>query len=131
MLRLQPSARPQKGGYHSKLRKHHRDESINGTLDDMDIPAECPGHLLAGIDTTSDTLMFLVFSLPRTEGRVFQKILIDEVQITLKESPTSDGTPTVEANDQLDYPSAVIKETLRLFAHTSNNNYNRWLYHSS
>jgi len=32
-------------------------------MDDLDVASECADYLLAGIDTTSDTLMFLIWSL--------------------------------------------------------------------
>jgi len=32
-------------------------------MDDLDVASECADHLLAGIDTTSNTLMLLIWSL--------------------------------------------------------------------
>lgn len=90
-------------------------EKYNG-MDDLDIAAECADHLLAGIDTTSDTLMFLIWSLSRPGHEEFQKKVIDEVQKMLLESLNSIGIPRAEASDKLAYVDAVIKETLRLYA---------------
>ncbi|OKL61118.1 hypothetical protein UA08_03098 [Talaromyces atroroseus] len=99
----------------SKLWRHHMTQK-NGGIDDLDIASECADHLLAGIDTTSDTLMFLIWSLSRREHRDFQKRLIQEVRDMSTESINSDGVPMVDKTDNLPYVDAVIKETLRLFA---------------
>ncbi|KXT12378.1 hypothetical protein AC579_1721 [Pseudocercospora musae] len=69
----------------------------NAKLSDLEIASECADHFLAGIDTTSDTLMFLIWALSRPENEAY-------------------GTPMVEAADRLPYLDAVIKETLRLYA---------------
>ena len=55
-----------------KLWKHHCSRQTSGGLDDVDIVSECADHLLAGIDTTSDTLMFLIWSLSWPENSKFQ-----------------------------------------------------------
>ncbi|KAI5358567.1 Putative cytochrome P450 [Septoria linicola] len=41
--------------------------SSRGSLDSLDIASECADHLLAGIDTTSDSLMFLIWALSRDQ----------------------------------------------------------------
>ncbi|KAJ5836014.1 cytochrome P450, partial [Penicillium robsamsonii] len=99
----------------SKLWKHHLSQKEGG-LDDFDIASECADHLDGGIDTTSDTLMFAIWSLSRPEHRKFQKRLIDEVQSLSENDLNADGVPRAEVTDKLEYVSAVIKETLRLFA---------------
>ena len=99
----------------AKLWNHHRSEKEGG-IDDMDIASECADHLLAGIDTTSDTLMFLIWSLSRPEHIKFQEKLIEEVQNIPKENLNSEEIPTTEASAKLIYVDAVIKETLRLYA---------------
>lgn len=63
----------------AKMWKHHRSEEYNGP-DDIDIASECADHVLAGIDTTSDTLMFLIWSFSRPEHEEFQDQLIKEVR---------------------------------------------------
>ena len=82
-------------------------------LTDMDCASECADHLLAGIDTTADSLMFLVWamSLPRT--RPFQDKLRKELSNL---SVNGQGVPTPKDLLQLPYLNAVIKETLRLYA---------------
>lgn len=99
----------------TKIWKHHKSEKENG-IDDMDIASECADHLLAGIDTTSDTLMFLIWSLSRPDHKEFQDKLIQEVRSIPDESLNDDGIPTTEISAKLLYVDAVIKETLRLYA---------------
>ncbi|KIM93826.1 hypothetical protein OIDMADRAFT_61096 [Oidiodendron maius Zn] len=99
----------------SKLWKHHRSEK-DGGLDDLDIASECADQLDGGIDTTSDTLMFAIWSLSRPEHRRFQQKLIDEVRTLSEDELNAGGIPRAEAADKLPYVDAVIKETLRLFA---------------
>ncbi|RAQ41595.1 benzoate 4-monooxygenase cytochrome P450 [Aspergillus flavus] len=99
----------------SKLWKHHRSMK-DGGLDDLDIASECADQLDGGIDTTSDTLMFTIWSLSRPEHRGFQQKLIDEVRSISEHDLNPEGIPRVEAADKLPYVEAVIKETLRLFA---------------
>ena len=99
----------------SKLWMHHRTAKDNG-LDDLDVAAECSDQLLAGIDTTSDTLMFLIWSLSRSEHKAYQQKVIDEVRNISAVDLNADGIPQPEVCDKLVYVDAVIKETLRLFA---------------
>jgi hypothetical protein len=87
-----------------------------GGLDDLDVASECADHLLAGIDTTSDTLMFLIWSLSRPQNIEFQKRLIEEVKNIPDEDLNTDGIPRTDICDKLPYVDAVIKETLRLYA---------------
>lgn len=99
----------------SKLWNHHDSRKERG-LDHLDVAAECADHLLAGIDTTSDTLMFLIWSLSRSQNREYQDKVMEEVRQIPEESLDENGIPRVEVCDKLPYVDAVIKETLRLFA---------------
>lgn len=94
-------------------------ESVKGSscnaLGDLDIASECADHLLAGIDTTADTLMFLIWALSRPQNLHIQKRLIAELR-TMKEDAIEDGVPRLDAIDKLPYLDAVIRETLRLYA---------------
>ncbi|GLI72971.1 hypothetical protein PoHVEF18_001157 [Penicillium ochrochloron] len=85
-------------------------------LDGLDMASELADHFLAGIDTTSDTLMFTIWALSREENREYQAKLIDEVDRISEMDCNDDGNPTAEAVDKLPYLDAVIKETLRLYA---------------
>ncbi|KAG9907931.1 putative P450 monooxygenase, partial [Aureobasidium melanogenum] len=85
------------------------------SLDSLDIASECADHLLAGIDTTADTLMFLIWALSRPQNSHIQKRLVEEVR-TIPDDAFEDGMPRLDAIDKLLYLDAVIKETLRLYA---------------
>lgn len=85
-------------------------------LGDLEIASEVADHFLAGIDTTSDTLMFLIWALSLPEHEHYQQKLIEEVRSIPKSALDAHGNPTVEAADRLPYLDAVIKETLRLYA---------------
>ena len=80
------------------------------------IPRYGSDHLLAGIDTTSDTLMFLIWALSQPENKRYQTKIIEEAQSISDADLNPAGNPTVEAADKLPYLDAVIKETLRLYA---------------
>ncbi|THX67361.1 putative P450 monooxygenase [Aureobasidium pullulans] len=94
-------------------------ESVKGSgrqaLDSLDIASECADHLLAGIDTTADTLLFLIWALSQPQNLYIQKRLIEEVR-TIPRDALDSGTPRLDAIDKLPYLHAVIRETLRLYA---------------
>lgn len=94
-------------------------ESVKGSgrnsLDSMDIASECADHLLAGIDTTADTLMFLIWALSRPQNLHVQQRLIEELR-TIPQDAVEGGVPRLDAIDKLPYLDAVIRETLRLYA---------------
>jgi cytochrome P450 len=73
-------------------------------------------RLLAGIDTTSDALTYLIWQLSLPENAALQTQLIKEVTEISIETLNADGLPTVAATDKLPYLNALIKETLRLHA---------------
>jgi cytochrome P450 len=85
-------------------------------MDDLELASECADHFLAGIDTTSDTLMFLIWSLSQPRNRKFQENLRREVLGLSGESLNKYGFPKATASDQCIYLQAIIKETLRLYA---------------
>jgi len=99
------------GSVMARLWKHHQSQKEGG-LHGLEIASECADHLLAGIDTTSDTLMFLFWALSLPENQQYQKKIIDEVQSV--SGLEADASP--EICDKLPYLDAVIKETLRLYA---------------
>jgi len=100
----------------ARLWKHHRSRKGERGLDELDIASECADHLDAGIDTTSDTAMFLIWALSRPSGRKFQQKLVEEIQGMPEQDINEDGIPKAEAADKLVYLNAVIRETLRLYA---------------
>jgi hypothetical protein len=103
------------GSIIGRLWKHHKSQKQGG-LGDLDIASECADHLLAGIDTTSDTLMFLIWALSRAENHKYQDKLKEEVRKIPESSLNEKGIPTVDACDKLPYLDVIIKETLRLYA---------------
>ena len=48
-------------------------------LDALDVASECADHFLAGINSTSDTLFFMLWILSRAENISIQQRLIDEL----------------------------------------------------
>ncbi|KAH7406481.1 cytochrome P450 [Phaeosphaeria sp. MPI-PUGE-AT-0046c] len=84
-------------------------------LDDLDVASECADHLLAGIDTTSDTLMFLIWALSLPKRAHIQRKLIEECR-SISPDAIKDGVVSPNVSDRLPYLDAVIKETLRLYA---------------
>ncbi|KAF4633361.1 hypothetical protein G7Y89_g4756 [Cudoniella acicularis] len=104
-----------------RLWDSHISQRENG-LSDLEIASEAADHLLAGVDTTADTLMFLIWALSLPENSHFQEKLKAEVSSMplsgLKHRGMLDfqGIPTVEATGTLSYLDAVVKETLRLYA---------------
>ncbi|KAK1979366.1 cytochrome P450 [Colletotrichum cereale] len=99
----------------SKLWRHSKSEK-EPRIDGLDIASEVADHFLAGIDTTSDTLMFVVWALSRPENKKYQERLIAELGSIPPVSFNEDGNPTAEVADKLPYLDAVIKEGLRLYA---------------
>jgi cytochrome P450 len=98
-------------------RLYHNHISIkpsNG-LDDATVASECADHLLAGIDTTSDTALFLIWALSRPQNAPHQTRLIKEVLSLPSSALDVNGIPTVESVDRLPFLDAVIRETLRLY----------------
>jgi hypothetical protein len=82
-------------------------------LRDTQIASECMDHLVAGVDTTGDTLCFTMWSISRLEYAHVQEKLYQELKTI--EFP-ADGVPSIQKLDSLPYLDAVIKEGLRLFA---------------
>ncbi|KAG2412193.1 hypothetical protein HFD88_009749 [Aspergillus terreus] len=84
-------------------------------MDTLDVAAECSDHFLAGIDTTSNTLMWAIYQLSRPENEGFQSKLRAEIQAL--DGPAGSGTFIYpEKAGTLPYLDAVIRETLRLHA---------------
>ena len=82
-------------------------------LSDMDVASECADHLLAGIDTTSDSLMFIIWALSLPQHRHYQETMREELsQISV------DGNSLPEPKElaQLPYLNAVVRESLRLYS---------------
>ncbi|KAL2014876.1 hypothetical protein VTN00DRAFT_2401 [Thermoascus crustaceus] len=102
-------------GIMRKLLEEHNVHG-KGELTDLDIVAECADHLDAGLNTTSDTLMFAIWALSLPHNAHFQQHLVAEMTSLTDSDINSDGIPRVEVCDRLPFLDAVIKETLRLYA---------------
>jgi hypothetical protein len=98
-----------------RLWENHVSQKVQG-LRGMEIASEAADHLLAGVDTTSDTLMFLIWALSLPKNVKYQEKLIEEVLAMSHSMLDSRGIPTVDATRKLPYLDAIIKETLRLYA---------------
>lgn len=83
----------------------HKLQSKSSELAPIQMSAECMDHMAAGIDTTGDSLCFLMheLSLPRSES----------IQRHLRQEISQNPDARI---DELLYLDAVIKEGLRLFA---------------
>ncbi|RMD43961.1 hypothetical protein DV735_g1165, partial [Chaetothyriales sp. CBS 134920] len=82
-------------------------------LGDMDIASECADHLLAGIDTTADSMLFLIWVLSLPQHQKYQDRLRHELShISVDEQ----GIPEPKALTQLPLLNAVLKEALRLYS---------------
>lgn len=101
----------------AKLYKHSTSGKTS-TLDGPDMASEAADHFLAGIDTTSDTLMFAVWALSLPQNKHYQDKLVVEIDALIIHPAdlNEHGIPTVQAVDRLPFLDAVIKETLRLYA---------------
>lgn len=86
-------------------------------LDDMDIASECADGLLAGVETTKNALLFLVWALSLPKNKSCQDKLRQEMQHNLASTTLNEhGLLTVGTADTLPYLNAVLKESLRLYA---------------
>ncbi|RDA93335.1 hypothetical protein CP533_0305 [Ophiocordyceps camponoti-saundersi (nom. inval.)] len=79
-----------------------RDKS--GLLDSTDTAAECLDHMVAGIDTTGDSLCFLMWELSQPRSLIYQRRLTEELR-------DKSDIPT----EQLPFLDAVVCEALRCY----------------
>ncbi|RDA87489.1 hypothetical protein CP532_1646 [Ophiocordyceps camponoti-leonardi (nom. inval.)] len=73
-------------------------------FDSTDVAAECLDHMVAGIDTTGDSLCFLMWELSQPRSLIFQQRLTEELR-------DKSGIPT----EQLPFLDAVVCEALRCY----------------
>lgn len=81
-------------------------------LRDLDIASECADHLLAGIDTTADSLMFLIWAISLPGNQRYQKKLMEELGSLDYEA---NGWPDSKHLARLPWLNAILKESLRLY----------------
>jgi hypothetical protein len=82
-------------------------------LTDLDIASECADHLLAGIDTTADSLMFLIWALSLPQNSQYQNRLRAELSHI---SVNDEGLPEPKDLTRLPYLNAVLRESLRMYS---------------
>lgn len=81
-------------------------------LSEMDIASECADHLLAGIDTTADSLMFVIWALSLPAHQKYQ----DQLRTELLNLQVDDGGwPEAKELSRLTWLNAIVKESLRLY----------------
>lgn len=68
------------------------------------------------MDTTSGTIMFLIWALSQPDAKEFQHKLRQEVLSLPEKAQNHQGVTRVAFSDGCEYLQAVIKETLRLYA---------------
>ncbi|XP_057709467.1 sterol 26-hydroxylase, mitochondrial [Corythoichthys intestinalis] len=81
----------------------------NTTMDTKDVYGSIAELLLAGVDTTSNTLtwtLYLLSRCPQVQEKLYKEV---------SELKTVDGTPSTEEVTQMPYLRAVIKEALRMY----------------
>lgn len=79
-------------------------EKLDDHVDQTDITAECYDHMVAGIDTTGDSLCFLMWELSQPRSLHHQEKLREELR----------STSAVDF-DKLPFLNAVVQEGLRCF----------------
>ncbi|KAI1432335.1 cytochrome P450 [Xylaria sp. CBS 124048] len=82
----------------------HRMQNETGDLEQIDMAAECLDHMAAGIETTGDSLCFLMWELSQPRSLHIQRRLQEELV----------ANPDVSF-DKLAYLDAVVLEGLRCF----------------
>lgn len=85
-------------------------------LRDIDLASECADHLGAGVETTRNTMIFLIWAMSLPESKHLQSKIREEMRGLDAISFNEYGLPTVEAANKLVYVNAVVKEALRLYA---------------
>jgi cytochrome P450 len=95
---------------------NQREKREDSQLRDVDLASECADHLAAGVETTRNTLVFLIWALSLPENRHHQSKIRAEVVILDSSDFNEHGLPTVDTANKLVFVNAVVKEALRLYA---------------
>lgn len=84
--------------------------SAQPTLSRRQVDSECADHLLAGVETTANTLMFLVWALSQPASLALQQEVRKELDV--------ESFSLADLQDEGKFPlfNAVLMETLRLYA---------------
>ncbi|KAG6830124.1 hypothetical protein H0H87_009094 [Tephrocybe sp. NHM501043] len=85
--------------------------TTSALMPDHDIISECMGHMIAGSDTTSNSLSYFFWELSRRAD------IMKKLQAELDEAlPDAAVIPDISALQELPYLNAFIKEGLRLYS---------------
>jgi cytochrome P450 len=95
---------------------NQREKRAEFVLLDIDLASECADHLGAGVETTRNTMIFLIWAMSLPENKHLQSKIREEVLGLDAASFNDHGLPMVEAANRLTCTHAVIKEALRLYA---------------
>lgn len=90
------------------------DAGGDGALDATDTAAECNDHMVAGIDTSGDSLCFLMWQLSQPESQHYQARLREEIASS-SYSLSSPSSSSGARFDELPFLDAVVQEGLRCF----------------
>jgi len=93
----------------SKMLKYH--VSQGGDWSDAELAAEAGDHSIAGSDTTSETLTYLVWQISRPEYQHIQS----KLQKELNTITFTNGVAKLRAVDKLPYLNSIINEALRVY----------------
>ncbi|KAG6888517.1 hypothetical protein C0995_007760 [Termitomyces sp. Mi166 len=89
----------------------YRYSTTNDLMPDHDIISECMGHMIAGSDTTSNTLSYFFWELSRRAD------IMKKLQAEVDEAmPDAAIIPDISVLQELPYLSAFIKEGLRVYS---------------
>ncbi|EJD03454.1 cytochrome P450 [Fomitiporia mediterranea MF3/22] len=80
-------------------------------MPDKDIVSECIGHLIAGTDTTTTTLSYILWELSRRRD-----VMLRLQAETDEYMPDPTHVPDIQDLQKLPYLTAVIKESLRIYS---------------
>ncbi|KAK6539585.1 hypothetical protein TWF694_009795 [Orbilia ellipsospora] len=97
-----------------KLLSEKKSDRVPRDFDEFGAASETMDHILAGMDTTGDTLSFLLFLLSLPEHHAYQDVIRDN----LPEMPPFGQPPSVATITQImtnPYVNSAIKETLLIF----------------
>ncbi|KAL5508728.1 hypothetical protein ACEPAG_4763 [Sanghuangporus baumii] len=91
--------------------KYNFQDSLRMNMPDEDIVSECMAHLIAGTDTTSTTLSYLLWELGRRPD------IMARLQAELDECmPDPKSMLDIQELQKLPYLTALIKEGLRVYS---------------
>jgi cytochrome P450 len=104
---------------YSKFTLSNKLLSHDDNLSVEDVAAECLDHLSAGLETTGDTLVFIIHLISRPKNAHIQEDLRSELIGHAKSLQNTEGLIGLDRLETLPYLNAVIKEGLRCYTPSS------------